>query len=76
MLLCLVLMGPFDGELSGRQVTAKAATDVSYICLAVMEKPDFRTINRFKVDYADLIDDAFKTTVLMVKELDLVKLKL
>ena len=33
------------------------------------------TINRFKVDHAELIDDAFKTTVLMAKELDLIKLK-
>ena len=75
MLLRLVLMGAFDGGLSGRQVAAKAATDVSYMYLAGMEKPDFRTINRFKVDHAELIDDAFKTTVLMAKELDLIKLK-
>ena len=40
-----------------------------------MEKPDFRTINRFKVDHAELIDNAFKTTALMAKELYLVKLK-
>lgn len=75
MLLRLVLMGAFDGGLSGRQVAAKTATDVSYMYLAGMEKPDFRTINRFKVDHADLIDDAFKTTVLMAKELNLIKLK-
>ena len=75
MLLRLVLMGAFNGGLSGRQVAAKAATDVSYMYLAGMEKPDFRTINRFKVDHAELIDDAFKTTVLMAKELDLIKLK-
>ena len=75
MLLRLVLMGAFDGGLSGRQVAAKTATDVSYMYLAGMEKPDFRTINRFKVDHSELIDDAFETTVLMAKELDLVKLK-
>ncbi len=40
-----------------------------------MEKPDFRTINRFKVDPVDIIDDAFKATVSMAKELDLIKLK-
>ena len=40
-----------------------------------MEKPYFRTINRFKVEHAEPTDDTFKTTVLMVKELDLVKLK-
>ena len=43
--------------------------------LAGMEKTDFRTINRFKVDHAELIDDTFKTTLLMAKELDLLKLK-
>ena len=75
MLLRLVLMGVFDGRLSGRRVVAKEATDFSYMYLAGMEKPDFITINRFKVGHAELIDDAFKTTVLMAKELDLVKLK-
>lgn len=75
MLLRLVLIGIFDGGLSGRQVAAKADTDVSYIYLAGMEKPDFTTINRFKVNHAELIDDAFKTTILMAKEPDLVKLK-
>ena len=44
----------FDGELFGREVVAKIATDVSYMYLVGMEKPDFRTINRFKVGYAKL----------------------
>lgn len=42
--------------------------------LAGMEN-QIESINRFKADYAELIDDAFKTTVLMTKELNLVKLK-
>ncbi|WP_296796880.1 hypothetical protein [uncultured Methanobrevibacter sp.] len=67
-------MGAFDGRLPGRQIATKSATDVSYI-IAGIKKPDFITINRSKVNHAELIDEAFKTTVLMVKELDLVKLK-
>ena len=37
--------------------------------LAAMEKPSYRTIARFKVDYADLIDEAFKTTIKIAKKM-------
>ncbi|WP_303737746.1 hypothetical protein [Methanobrevibacter millerae] len=42
--------------------------------LAVMEKPSYRTIARFKVEYSDLIDDAFKTTIKISKDNDLIKI--
>ena len=39
-----------------------------------MEKPSYRTIARFKVNYVDLIDKAFKTTIKIAKENDLIKI--
>ena len=41
---------------------------------AAMEKPSYRTIARFKVEYSDLIDEAFKTTTKLQKYNDLIKI--
>lgn len=42
--------------------------------LAGMQKPDFRTFARFKEQNKDLIDQAFKRSVEIAKEEDLIKL--
>ena len=42
--------------------------------LAGMQKPVYRTILRFKVDFPDLIDEAFKTTLNIAKKEDLIKI--
>ena len=36
--------------------------------LSGMQHPSYRTILRFKCDYSDLIDDAFKTTIKIATE--------
>lgn len=74
LLLRLILMSVFDGGLSSREIKRKTRTDIAYMYLAAMEKPSYRTIARFKVDYADLIDEAFKTTIKIAKENDLIKI--
>ena len=74
MLLRIVILAAFDGGLSGRETERRTHTDIGYMYLAGMQKPDFRTINRFKVDNGDLINDAFKMTISVAKERDLVKL--
>lgn len=42
--------------------------------LAGMQKPDFKTINRFKVEEKELITEAFKKTILIAKKKDLIKI--
>ena len=42
--------------------------------LAAMENPSYRTIARFKVDYPDLINEAFKITIKIEKDNDLIKI--
>ena len=74
LLLRLILMSVFDGGLSSREIERKTRTDIAYMYLAAMEKPSYRTIARFKVDYSDLIDEAFKTTIKIAKENDLIKI--
>ena len=74
MLLRLVLMSVFDGGLSSREIERRTRTDLAYMYLAGMQKPVYRTILRFKLDYPDLIDEAFKTTLKIAKEEDLIKI--
>ena len=56
-------MSVFDGGLSSREIERKTRTDIVYMYLAAMKKPSYGTIARFKVEYSDLIDEAFKTTI-------------
>ena len=74
LLLRLVLMSVFDGGLSSREIGRRTQTDVGYMYLAGMQHPSYRTILRFKRDYSDLIDEAFKMTIKIATEEDLVKI--
>ena len=62
----------FDGGLSSREIERRTRTDIAYMYLAGMQKPVYRTILGFKVDFPDLIDGAFKTTLKIAKEEDLI----
>ncbi len=42
--------------------------------LAGLQNPSYRTILRFKVNYPDLIEEAFKTTIKIAKEVYLIKI--
>lgn len=46
ILLGIVLKGAIDGGLSGREVGRRVQTDLSYMYLTGMEKPNFRTIKQ------------------------------
>lgn len=74
LLFRLILMSIFDGGLSSHEIERKTRTDIAYMYLAGMQHPSYRTIARFKVDYPDLIDESFKTTIKIAKEEDLVKI--
>lgn len=43
--------------------------------LTGMKKPNFRTINRFKKEYPELIDEALETVVKIAEKEDLVRLQ-
>ena len=67
-------MSVFDEELSSRKIERKTRADIAYMYLATMEKPPYRTIARFKIEYSDLIDEAFKTTIKITKDNNLIKI--
>ena len=66
-------MSVFDEELSSRKIERKTRADIAYMYLATMEKPPYRT-STIKVEYTDLIDEAFKTTIKITKDNNLIKI--
>ena len=74
MLLRVTLMGAFDGGLSSRELEEQVNTNIAYMYLAGMQKPDFRTFARFKQHHGDLINQAFIKSIEIAREADLIKL--
>ena len=74
MLLRIVIMAGVDGVFSSRRVARLAEENVVYMYLSGMDKPDFRTICRFKIECRKEIEDAFKMTVNVAKNMGLVQL--
>jgi len=74
MLLRLVIMASVDAVWSSRNIAKLARENVVYMYLSGNDKPDFRTICNFKKECRELIEEAFKTTVVVAKAAGLVKL--
>jgi len=60
MLLRIVIMAPVDGVFSSKRIARLAEENLIYMYLSGMDKPDFRTIYRFKIECAQEIEEAFK----------------
>ncbi|MCL2687427.1 MAG: transposase [Methanobrevibacter sp.] len=75
MLTLLVLMGAVDGIFSSRKLEELTHVNYVYIYLTGNEKPDFRTISRFKIECENLLKEAFRETVKMGIKLNIVKFK-
>jgi transposase len=74
MLLRIVIMASVDGVFSSRRVARLAEENMVYMYLSGMDKPDFRTICRFKIECREEIEEAFKMTVNVAKNIGLVQL--
>lgn len=74
MLLRIVIMASVDGVFSSRRVARLAEENVVYMYLSGMDKPDFRTICRFKIECREEIEEALKMTVNIAKNIGLVQL--
>jgi transposase len=75
MLTLLVLMGAIDGIFSSRKLDELTHINYVYIYLTGNENPDFRTINRFKIECRDILREAFRETVKVGIKSNIVKLK-
>lgn len=74
MLLRIVIMASVDGVFSSRRIARLAEENVIYMYLSGMDKPDFHTICRFKIECNKQIEEAFKMTVNVAKSMDMVQL--
>jgi transposase len=74
MLLRLLMWGMVSRVMSTRRIEVLARRDVSFIYLAGGQKPDFRTLARFRRRNAGAIKRLFKATVLLCAGLGMVNL--
>jgi transposase len=74
MLLRLLMWGMANRVVSTRKVEVLARRDVSFIYLAGGQKPDFRTLARFRRRDTKEIKKLFKDTVLLCARLGMVNL--
>jgi len=74
MLLRLLMWGMANRAVSTRRIEVLARRDVSFIYLAGGDKPDYRTLARFRRRNAGVIMKLFKETVLLCVRLGMVNL--
>ncbi len=74
MLLRLLMWGMANRVVSTRRIEVLARRDVSFIYLAGGQKPDFRTLARFRRRNAEEITRLFKQSVLLCARLGMVNL--
>ena len=74
MMLKILFYGYAVGERSSRVLAHRMASDVAYMYLGAMQKPDFRTINRFRKDNIDLIKNFFVQIVQLCKTLGMMSI--
>lgn len=69
MMLKVLFYGYVMGERSSRVISHKLKSDMAYMYLAAMQKPDFRTINRFRKDNVNILRELFVQVVKLCVEL-------
>ncbi len=74
ILMKIIVQGMLNRIRSSRRLSNACRESFVFMFLSEKVKPDFRTICRFRSDNADFIKDAFKETVKLAVEHDLVDL--
>lgn len=69
MLLKVLIYGYMNQTFSSRKLAKKTQTDLAFMFLAWNNKPNFRTINRFRKEKWSFLEDIFTQIVLKAKEL-------
>lgn len=73
MLLKVLFYGYMNQTFSSRKIANKLNSDLWFMYVAWNNKPDFRTINRFRKERWGILEDIFIQIVLKAKELWLIK---
>jgi len=69
MLLKIIFYAYMTQTFSSRWIAKKLTSDLGYMYLAANNKPDFRTINRFRWERLFVVKDIFKQIVDMLRKL-------
>jgi len=74
MLIKVLFYAYAIGIRSSRKIAARLESDVFFMYLAAMQRPDFRTISDFRKEHLEQLKELFKQIVLISKELGIVKI--
>lgn len=74
MLIKVLFYAYATGIRSSRKIAAKLESDVFFMYLAAMQRPDFRTISDFRKVHFPELKEVFKQIVLIALELGIVKI--
>lgn len=75
MLMKILLYGYMTGTRSSRKIAEKTKSDVYYMYLTAMQRPDFRTISDFRLNKKEYIISYFKQVLEICKEAGLYTLR-
>ncbi|MDD5769336.1 MAG: IS1182 family transposase [Candidatus Gracilibacteria bacterium] len=73
MLLKILFYGYMNQTFSSRKLASKVKSDLGFMYLTGNNKPDFRTINRFRKEKGNILEDIFVQIVMKAKKLGLIQ---
>ena len=73
MMLGLLIYAYATGTVSSRKIAAKLETDVAYRIIARGQRPDHRSICRFRTAHLDLFTEFFKQVLCLAAELSMLR---
>ena len=74
MLIKILIYGYSIGVSSSRKLAERINSDVTFMYLSGMQKPDFRTISDFRLNKRKYIENCFEQVLMICKELGLFSL--
>lgn len=74
VLLKLLFYGYAIGMRSGRKIAAACESDVAFMYLSCMYKPDFRTINDFRKNNVELVEQLFVEVIRLCAAMNMVNI--
>ena len=75
MMLKVMIYSFTQKTYSSRQIAKALRENINYMWIAGGNKPDFRTINRFRLDMKDIIEDVFYEVIKLLIEKKYIKLQ-
>jgi transposase len=76
MLVKVLFYGYATGERGSRKLAHRLSNDVAYMYLSGMQRPDFRTINRFRTEHQKVLHGLFVQIVRLCQALGMVRVGL